>query len=445
VERLAAEGVRLLISVDCGIRSLTAASRAREVGLDLIITDHHEPDTALPPAVAVLNPKRRDCTYPDKYLAGVGVAFKLVQALCTRASRQRWLPSFVKVAAIGTLADVVPLVGENRVLAKIGLSRLSAGPNTVGLRSLLASAGLSGRAIDSYHVAFALAPRINAAGRMSTPDLAARLLLLADEGMAAEARELAERLNEENGKRQQEEQAILEEARKAIERDPSIGAHNILIVAGEGWHRGVIGIVASKLVESFHKPAIVLSLADGVAHGSCRSIPGFDMLEALDGCAPLFERYGGHRQAAGVTMTADRLPSLRERLYTHADAALSPDDLQPRLHLDGSLPLADISPDLVESLTQMAPFGMGNPRPLFDAPAVEIVSGPRVLKDRHLTMTVRQQGRLFRAVAWRSAERLEVFQAHRAALDLAYSVNRTTWSGEPTIELDVTDARPAAK
>jgi single-stranded-DNA-specific exonuclease len=312
----------------------------------------------------------------------------------------------------------------------------------VGLRSLLESARLTHRAIDSYHVAFMLAPRLNAAGRMSTPDLAARLLLLSDDGMADEARRLAQQLDEENQRRQQEEQAILDLARAQVERDPDIGAHHILVVAGDGWHRGVIGIVASKLVDAFHRPAIVIALADGVAHGSCRSIPGFDMLDALDRCGDLFERYGGHRQAAGLTMEAGRLNELRERLYAHADGALSPDDLRPRLHLDAALRLPEITPDLIEHLVALAPFGMGNPRPLFDAPAVEIVAGPTLLKERHLTMTVRQQGRLFRAIAWRGAERLQQLQEHRNAVDLAYSVGQNTWGGDTAIELEVADVRP---
>src|SRR4051795_11942529 len=205
VERLHSDGVVLIISVDCGIRGADAARRARELGVDLIITDHHEPDTELPDAIAVINPKRADCTYPDKYLAGVGVAFKLVQALCRRTSRESWLPGFIKLAAIGTLADVVPLVGENRVIAKIGLDLLSRGPHKVGLRALLDVSGLTGKTIDSYHIGFMVAPRVNAAGRMSTPDLAARLLLASDESMAEEARALAQQLDGENVRRQEEE------------------------------------------------------------------------------------------------------------------------------------------------------------------------------------------------------------------------------------------------
>ncbi|MGH9204109.1 MAG: single-stranded-DNA-specific exonuclease RecJ, partial [Vicinamibacterales bacterium] len=217
LDRLHGEGVRLVISVDCGIRGVEAALRARSLGLDLIITDHHEPDKELPQATAVINPKRHDCSYPDKNLAGVGVALKVVQALCIKTQRTTWLPAFVKVAAIGTLADVVPLTGENRVIAKLGLGLLSKGPHKIGLRALLDVCGLTGREIDSYHIGFVLVPRVNAAGRMSSPDIAARLLLASDEAMADEARQLAETLNTENVRRQQEEAEIVAQARKIVE------------------------------------------------------------------------------------------------------------------------------------------------------------------------------------------------------------------------------------
>ena len=307
IERLHADGVSLIVSVDCGIRGAEAARRARELGVDLIITDHHEPDSALPPALAVVNPKRSDCTYPDKNLAGVGVALKVVQALCTRTSHENWLPGFIKIAAIGTLADVVPLVGENRVIAKLGLDLLTRGPHKVGLRSLLEIAGLTGKTIDSYHISFMVAPRVNAAGRMSTPDIATRLLLASDEALGDEARALAQQLDVENIRRREEEADIVAAAKKIVQTDPEVGARSVLVVAGEGWHRGVIGIVASKLVDAFHRPAIVLSIEGDVAHGSCRSIPSFDMLGALERCADRLIRFGGHRQAAGLTLEASQV------------------------------------------------------------------------------------------------------------------------------------------
>ncbi len=441
IDRLHADGVHLIVSVDCGIRGADAAQRARELGVDLIITDHHEPEGTLPAALAVINPKRHDCTYPDKYLAGVGVALKVVQALCQRAGKARWLPAFVKIAAIGTLADVVPLVGENRVIARLGLGSLTRGPHTVGLRALLDAAGLTGKTIDSYQVAFMLAPRVNAAGRMSTPDIATRLLLATDEALGEEARTLAQQLNDENLRRQQEEAELVAQAKKAIETDPDVGAHNVLVVGGAGWHRGVIGIAASKLVDTYHKPAIVLSVDGDVAHGSCRSIPDFDMLAALEHCADVFVKFGGHRQAAGLTMEAARVGEFRARINAYADDVLEPDQLRPCLRIDGPLSLRDITPDLVRGLDALGPFGLANPRPVFHARPVEIVEGPKALKERHLKMTFSQDGRRFRAIAWRAAERAEFLERNRTGVNLAFSLERNEFQGETYLELTVADIK----
>jgi len=441
IERLHADGVALIISVDCGIRGADAALRARELGVDLIITDHHEPDTALPLALAVINPKRHDCSYPDKYLAGVGVALKLVQALCTRAGRQNLMPGFVKVAAIGTLADVVPLVCENRVIAKIGLELLTKGPHKIGLRSLLDVCGLTGKTIDSYHIGFMLAPRVNAAGRMSTPDIATRLLLASDETLAEEVRALAMQLDAENVKRQEEEAEILAAAKKIVQTDPEVGARSVLVVAGEGWHRGVIGIVASKLVDAFHRPAIVLSVDGGVAHGSCRSISRFDMLSALERSGHLMIRFGGHKQAAGLAIETARIRELRVAVNAVADETLGPEDLMPRLRIDADLSFRAISGAVAAGVTSLAPFGAGNPRPVFAARGVEIIDGPRKLKERHLKMALKQDGRIFRAIAWRAAERHDYLAENKAAIDVAFSLERNEFNGETFVELTLSDIK----
>ncbi len=441
IERLQADGVALVVSVDCGIRGAEAATRARELGVDLIITDHHEPGSELPAALAVINPKRRDCSYPDKNLAGVGVALKLVQALCRRAGREHWLPGFIKIAAIGTLADVVPLVGENRVIAKLGLDLLTKGPHKVGLRALLEISGLTGKTIDSYHIGFMLAPRVNAAGRMSTPDIATRLLLAQDETMADEVRQLALQLDGENVRRQEEEAGILAAAKKIVQTDPEVGARTILVVGGEGWHRGVIGIVASKLVDTFHRPAIVLSVDGDVAHGSCRSFSRFDMLGALERCAHLLTRFGGHRQAAGLTLEASRIKELRRAVNDVADETLGPDDLIPRLRIDGDLTFRGITGGVAAAVASLAPFGAGNPRPVFAARGVEIIDGPRKLKERHLKMSLKQEGRIFRAVAWRAAERHEFLTQHKAALDVAFSLEQNQYNGETYVELTLADLK----
>ncbi len=441
IERLHADGVALVISVDCGIRGAEAGRRARELGVDLIITDHHEPDAELPPALAIINPKRTDCSYPDKFLAGVGVALKLVQALCRRAGRDRLMPGFIKVAAIGTLADVVPLVGENRVIAKLGLDLLTKGPHKVGLRALIDVCGLTGKTIDSYHVGFLLAPRVNAAGRMSTPDLAARLFLADDEAMIEEVRQLALQLDGENVKRQEEEAEILAAARKIVQTDPEIGARSILVVAGEGWHRGVIGIVASKLMDSFHRPAIVISVDGDIAHGSCRSFSRFDMLGALERCAHLLTRFGGHKQAAGLTLEANRIRDLRLAVNAVADETLGPDDLMPRLRIDGGLAFREITGGVAAGILALAPFGAGNPRPVFAARGVEIIDGPRKLKERHLKMSLKQEGRIFRAVAWRAAERHDFLAEHKAALDVAFSLEQNLYNGNTYVELTLADLK----
>jgi single-stranded-DNA-specific exonuclease len=439
IDRLHAEGVKLVVSVDCGIRAPEAARRARELGVDLIITDHHEPDDELPDACAVVNPKRHDCNYPDKNLAGVGVALKLVQALCARAGKSAWLPAFVKIASIGTLADVVPLIGENRIIAKLGLQMLTKGPHKVGLRALLEAAGLTGKTIDSYHIGFMVAPRINAAGRMSTPDIATRLLLASDEGMADEAKALAEQLEGENTRRRLEDQDILAKAKKIVETDPEVGARSVLVVAGDGWHRGVIGIVASKLVDAFYRPAIVLSIDGDVAHGSCRSITGFNMLACLESCAPLMKRFGGHKAAAGLQIETARIKEFRAAVNEHADAILGPDDLRPSLWLDGPLAFHDINERVMSEFAALAPFGPGNPRPKFHTSGVAIVDGPRVLKERHLKMSVKQNGRVLRAIQWNAAEREPNLTAKKDGVEIAYTVEENEYQGTKYVELRLED------
>ncbi len=311
----------------------------------------------------------------------------------------------------------------------------------MGLRALLDVSGLAGKTIDSYHIGFMVAPRINAAGRMSTADIATRLLLASDESLAAEATALAQQLDAENTRRRAEEADIVTAARKAVETDPDVGAHTVLVVGGEGWHRGVIGIVASKLVDAFYRPAIVLSIEDGVAHGSCRSIPGFDVLAALESCAPLLQRFGGHKQAAGLQLEAARIPAFRRAVNDYAHAHLGPDDLRPNLHLDGPLDFDGITPAFVADLMAMAPFGLGNPKPLFTAGPVDVVDGPRRLKERHLKMSLRQRGRTFRAIAWNSVDKEPVMAGGSGALEVAYGLEQNEFNGATYTELRLSDAR----
>jgi single-stranded-DNA-specific exonuclease len=441
IERLQSTGVTVIVAVDCGIRSHEAALRAKELRVDLIIADHHEPALTLPPGFAVVNPRRSDCQYPDKDLAGVGVALKLVQGLCVKSNNQRLLAGFIKLAAIGTVADVVPLRGENRAIARLGLEQLTNGPNTVGLQALLDSCGLAGKRIGSYEVGFLIAPRVNAAGRMSSPDIAARLLLATKSEMAEEARGLAECLSLQNVLRREEEARILEEARAVIKESPKMESQNILVVWANGWHRGVIGIVASKLTDEFCRPAIVLSVEGDTAHGSGRSVRGFDLLGALDECRRYFHRFGGHKQAAGMVVRTECLEDFRRQITNYANTHLRSEDLVRRVQIDAALPLEDISNQLVSDLRRLEPFGVGNSRPVFFASAVEVIEGPRIVKDRHLSMTVRQGGRRFRAMAWRAAKRADFIRAHLGSLDLAFSLSENTYRGNTSVELSIADVK----
>ena len=366
-----------------------------------------------------------------------------MQALCRRAGRESWLPGFIKIAAIGTLADVVPLVGENRVIAKLGLDLLTRGPHKVGPARAARRRGPD----RQDHRQLSHLVHAGAARERRRPHEHARHRDAAAAGQRRgawrdEARALALQLDGENVRRQEEEAEILAAAKKIVQTDPDVGARSVLVVAGEGWHRGVIGIVASKLVDAFHRPAIVLSVEDGVAHGSCRSIPRFDMLGALERCAHLLVRFGGHRQAAGLTMEAARIREFRARRQRRrrrdarargSDAAAA-DRRRPRRFAASPAAWPPASPSL-------APFGAGNPRPVFAARGVEIVDGPRKLKERHLKMALKQDGRIFRAVAWRAAERHDYLTEHKAALDVAFSLEQNQYNGETYVELTLADIR----
>jgi len=435
IEALAAQGGRLLISVDCGIRAHEVVERAKALGMETIVTDHHLPEAELPRAVAVLNPRRPDCAYPEKNLAGAGVALKLAQALLARSGQSTELVRLLPLAAIGTIADVAPLVGENRVIVRLGLEQIRA-PEQVGLRALAEAAGLpSDRPVTSEDVAFRLAPRLNAAGRLGTAQPAIELLLAEE---AETARRLAAHLNEQNARRQREEQAVLAEIEAMLAEDPMLRARKVLVLAREGWHRGILGLVASKVVERFARPAIVLTLEGEWAHGSGRSIPAFHLLRGLEACADLFERYGGHAQAAGLVLRRDRLEEFRERLNAEAERMLTPLDLIPTLALDGTLALSDVTFPFWQHLTRLEPFGVGNPHPTFLFANVRVEGEPRILKDRHLKLRLRQGDKSAEAVWWNGVGQLEG-RALGPRLWLAASIGESFYEGLLQIHLVIKD------
>jgi len=445
VETAATEGVALIVSVDTGIRAAEVVVRANELGIDVIVTDHHLPETELPPALAVLNPNRPDCLYPEKNLCGAGVAFKLVQALLAALAWpaekvQRVSESFLKLVAIATVADVVPLTGENRVIVKHGLSGLRTVRNP-GLRAILDVAGFTGDKVPSARqVAFQIAPRMNAAGRMDTARAVVEMFLTNDPGRA---RELAKQLHDQNTERQQVE-AEIRDLCEQIAVDPSAAA---LVYYNESWHRGVLGIVASRLVERLRRPVFVLARneEDGLAQGSGRSIAAFHLLEALESMADLFERFGGHEHAAGVTLDPARVPEFRERFNAYASARLSPEDFLQRLEIDAAIELRELNDRSVGEVFSLAPFGHGNPPPLFAACDVQVASSPVVWREKHLRVPVRQNGRTLILKAWNWAERAGEL-ASGARLDIAFQIEEDAFSasrGEPGWSAVLQAARPA--
>ncbi len=432
IERAARDHVNLLISVDNGIRESAVVERATELGVDTIITDHHLPEAAVPRALAVLNPNQPGCDYPDKGLCGAGVAFKLSQALLAgldwpRERLDRVLESLLKMVAIGTIADMVPLTGENRLFAKIGLEGLRR-PRNPGLRALLGVAQLSpSRAITTEDVAFRLAPRMNAAGRMDKAKAVIELFAATDAGQAAV---IAQRLDDLNSNRQRTEEAIVNEILEALAEIPGPEMMPMIVVEGAGWHPGVIGIVASRIVERYHRPCLVLSCdpETGLATGSGRSIPAFHLLEGLESTAELFTRFGGHRQAAGCTLPIERIAELRARLNAHAGKVLAPEDFVPALTLDSEIAFRDISDGMMAHLNRLAPCGLGNPAPRFSTAGVRLATAPQVIKEKHLKLQVEHEKRFFTAMGWRMAERLEGLETG-AMLDTAFSIEPDTYNG----------------
>jgi single-stranded-DNA-specific exonuclease len=445
VEAASEQGVKLIVSVDTGIRAAEVVKRANELGIDVIVTDHHLPETELPPALAILNPNRPDCDYPEKDLCGAGVAFKLIQALLPAMGWpadkvRRVSESFLKMAAIATVADVVPLTGENRVIVSQGLRGLNMVRNP-GLRALLDVAGFTGESTpNARQVAFQIAPRMNAAGRMDTAKAVVELFLTND---AARARDLAKQLHDQNAERRQVEADIRELCDQI-----AVAEHECaLVYYAEDWHRGVLGIVASRLVERFHRPVFVLSRNedDGMASGSGRSIPAFHLLEALESMPELFVKFGGHKHAAGLTMDPARVPEFRERFNAWAAAHLAPEDFLRPVEIDAVLELREISERAIDELFALAPFGHGNAPPMFASLNAEVV-GATVWKEKHLKLIVRQGGRGLTLKAWNFAPRVAEL-APGTRVDLAFQIEEDAWSaarGFPGWCATLRDFRPPA-
>ena len=442
LERAKADGYTLVISVDCGIRAHEPLEWAKANGLDVIVTDHHLPDDdeGAPPAFAVLNPNQRGCAYPDKNLAGVGVAFKLAHALFGERGRENLVPGFLKVVAIGTVADVAQLTGENRTIVSLGVRDLHRAKNP-GLRALLEVSGCAdARAMKAFDLGFRVGPRINAAGRM---DAARAVVELFESKDMTEARRIAAHLDARNRDRQVVQQEVTERAIVELELTGQ-EATAVVVVAGEGWHRGVIGLAASKIAEKLHRPTVVISIdEDGAGHGSARSMEGFHMLDALTSCADLLEGFGGHAHAAGLGIKRENVAELRRRLNEYASGVVCEDeDGVPCLEYDAELPPEALGLELCNELESLEPHGAGWPRPVFVTRNLRVVGEPRVMKEKHLKFNVNTaEGRVHECIWWRAAERNAATPRPGECIELAYSMEANSWNGRTRLQLVVEDLK----
>jgi len=435
LEQAKADGCKVVISVDCGIRSFEPIAWAKANGLDFIVTDHHisDPERGNPDAFTVINPNQPECDYPDKHLAGVGVAFKLAHALLREKGKEHLVPAFLKIAAIGTVADIMQLTGENRAIVALGLRDL---PNTknYGLKALMEVADCTSE-MTSYHIGFRIAPRINAAGRMDVADHVVELFEAEDFG---KARMLAAILDSRNRERQRVQQQITELALLETKVD-----RKFMVVAGDGWHRGVIGLAASRIAERLHRPTIVLSIEDGFGHGSARSISDYHLLNALESCPELFEQFGGHAAAAGMKVRCENIDALREALNLYAETSLSAEQLQPVLKIDARVSPQSLTLRTVEDLTMLEPFGAGNPKPIFVTNGLFVREEPRVMKEKHLKLWLEDNDRRrFEAVWWDGVERSSGRTLTPGSrIEMAYTAEANVWRSNKRLQLVVEDLR----
>lgn len=433
-------GATLILTGDCGIVAHAAVDQARRLGIDVVVTDHHTPGPVLPDAVAVVNPNRADCTYPFKGLAGAGVAYKLCLALAESTGFPAdQLACYLDLVALATIADLAPLTGENRALVRWGLKVLAQTPNP-GLRALLQVTGLAEHAeISASQVGYILAPRLNAVGRMGEAARGVHLLLTDD---AREAESIARTLDEENRWRQQVDTGTLKQAEAMLERDYDADTHFGIVLASPDWHPGVVGIVASRVVEKIHRPTVLIALGGEEGKGSARSIRGFHLYEAMRDCAQYLTRFGGHRMAAGCSILPGRVPAFREAFNARARAALTEEMLTPEVRIDLLLELHEADAALYGALRHAAPFGMENPTPVFAARGVSVAGYPRVVGQNHLKLTLASHGHTLDAIGFGMAERARDVCLTGGRLDVAFRLEENSWNGSSRLQAKLVDLRP---
>lgn len=437
IEDARRRGCSLIISVDCGITSVEEVKQAKAYSIDLIISDHHEPAEKTPDAWAVVDPKQIDCQYPFKDLAGVGVAFKLAQGLLRQLNLDSsYVEKYLDLVAIGSAADIVPLIDENRVFVKLGLEKLNA-EGLDGIITLIETAGFQPGKIDVGQIIYGLAPRINAVGRLGHASPAVELLVTRNHMRALQ---IAQQLEEENRRRKEIDSHTLEEALKKIESEFDPETDKVIVVAGEQWHPGVIGIVASRIIERYFRPTVMISIENGIGKGSARSIPNFDLHSALKSCADLFIQFGGHKYAAGLTIKAENIPEFKKRFNEITSSILNEDDLIRKIKIDDEISIDIITPDLVRMINLLAPFGPRNACPLFVTRDLEVIGEPRIVGNNHLKFRVGHNGTVLDVIAFNKGEHLRRLQENRV-VDIVYNIEENLWMNRTSLQLKIRDLR----
>lgn len=436
IQQAVDQGVQLLISVDCGITAIDEVAHANSLGIDVIVSDHHEPGEVLPEAMAVIDPKRNDCQYPFKELAGVGVAFKFIQAVSQSLELEDSVyRDYIDLVALGSAADIVPLVDENRVLVSKGVEKLNM-RDRVGLRALIDSSGLGDRQLGTGQVVFILAPRINAVGRMGNAERAVRLLIT---DSTQKAKNIASILESENRTRKSIDEMTYLEALEFLEWEYDKEQDKAVVLANEGWHSGVIGIVASRIVEHLHRPTVMISIEDGVGKGSARSIQGFDIYSAIQQCEHTLLGFGGHKYAAGLSIDPDRIKEFKEHFKSIAAKTLNEEDMIQKLTIDSEITLPDINDKMVRILKQFAPFGPQNMRPVFCAKNCRIVGTPKIVGKNHLKFRVAQGDKVFDAIGFDLGNLEYRLSPGEDSLNIAFVVDENHWNGETKVQLRIKD------
>lgn len=441
VEYAAQQGVHLLISIDCGITAVEESKVLHQKGIDFIIVDHHLPGNELPKATAILNPKQPACPYPYKELSGCGVAYKLIAALGKKlAIAEEIITKYLDLVVVSIGADVVPLTGENRVLSYLGLEVLNSCPS-VGMKALIDTAGGNGT-VDMYAVSFLIAPRINAAGRMQHAEIVVRLLL---ETIPEKAAQLAQQLNQLNEERKKLDDSITHQAIEILKSETQFGSKKATIVYNEAWHKGVVGIVASRLIENYYKPTIVLTKDGDLLTGSARSVSGFNLYDTLHACSVHLVKFGGHTAAAGLSLLPENLPSFKKQFESLVEETIAEESLVPKIHIAAEIPLEEIDAKLYRTLERMEPYGLGNPKPVFLTRNLWIGEWTKIVGEKHVRFHLKNSSqKSFFGIAFRAKEKYDLLEKN-TPIDVVYTLDENIWNGNKSLQLKIIDFSPAGE